>query len=266
MKFFLTVSFMACASIAAAQDRHACVIDPSFTVNLSSPFTGLLDEVLVDRGDWVEEGQTVARLWSRLESATVDLMKARAESDAEVAAQEARLRLAQQAHERVAQLFNQRISTREALEEREAALEVATRGLSEAQLRQRLAQLELQRAQISVEDRSIRAPIAGLVTERFLSPGEYLSSDDWVLTISRLDPLYVEAFVPTSLYGDVKIGQMATVYPNLAGSEPRDAKIVIVDRVFDATSDTFGVRLELANPDASLPAGQRCEVDFGVSK
>jgi hypothetical protein len=38
--------------------------------------------------------------------------------------------------------------------------------------------------------------------------------------------------------------------------------VTVVDRVFDAASSTFGVRLELPNPDYSLPAGLRCRIRF----
>ena len=38
------------------------------------------------------------------------------------------------------------------------------------------------------------------------------------------------------------------------------AKIVVVDQMFDAASNTIGVRLELPNPDLRLPAGVHCHV------
>ena len=38
----------------------------------------------------------------------------------------------------------------------------------------------------------------------------------------------------------------------------------MVDRVFDAASGTFGVRLDLPNSDGALPAGQRCIVSFAL--
>jgi len=40
------------------------------------------------------------------------------------------------------------------------------------------------------------------------------------------------------------------------------AKVVVVDRVVDAASSTFGIRLELRNPGGRIPAGIRCKVKF----
>ena len=44
----------------------------------------------------------------------------------------------------------------------------------------------------------------------------------------------------------------------------RTAKVSIVDRVVDASSGTFGVRLELPNPGHRLPGGLKCRVRFNI--
>jgi multidrug efflux pump subunit AcrA (membrane-fusion protein) len=36
----------------------------------------------------------------------------------------------------------------------------------------------------------------------------------------------------------------------------------VVDKVIDAASNTFGVRLELENPDYAIPGGIRCNINF----
>jgi multidrug efflux pump subunit AcrA (membrane-fusion protein) len=41
-----------------------------------------------------------------------------------------------------------------------------------------------------------------------------------------------------------------------------DTTVKIVDKVVDAASGTFGVRLELPNKNFALPAGVRCKVQF----
>ncbi len=48
----------------------------------------------------------------------------------------------------------------------------------------------------------------------------------------------------------------------LLWSRFREAEVGVVDKVVDAASGTFGVRLELPNPDTSLPAGLKCRVRF----
>jgi len=57
----------------------------------------------------------------------------------------------------------------------------------------------------------------------------------------------------------------ATVKPEVSEAEPRGAKVIVVDRVIDAASNSFRVRLELPNPKYQLPPGLRCKVDFDLA-
>ena len=69
--------------------------------------------------------------------------------------------------------------------------------------------------------------------------------------------------IPVAYYGSIRPGMAAEVTPEapLDGERYR-AKVKIIDRVIDAARGTFGVRLELPNPDYRLPAGLRCQVRF----
>jgi hypothetical protein len=46
------------------------------------------------------------------------------------------------------------------------------------------------------------------------------------------------------------------------GGTAQRARVVVVDRLIDAASNTFGVRLELPNEDYAIPGGLRCDVRF----
>ena len=54
----------------------------------------------------------------------------------------------------------------------------------------------------------------------------------------------------------------ATVYPQQPVGGEYKATVITVDKVLDAASGTFGVRLKLPNPKRKLPAGLRCMVKF----
>jgi len=64
------------------------------------------------------------------------------------------------------------------------------------------------------------------------------------------------------LLGAIKVGMQADVTPENPVGQVYKAKVTIVDRVLDAASGTFGVRLELPNPKYRLPAGLKCKVTF----
>src|SRR5262249_32328805 len=59
-------------------------------------------------------------------------------------------------------------------------------------------------------------------------------------------------------------GMGANVRPDMAEVAPQAAKVVVVDKVIDAASNSFRVRLELPNPNNQLPPGVRCKVDFDL--
>lgn len=83
-----------------------------------------------------------------------------------------------------------------------------------------------------------------------------------MLKIADLGTLYVEVLVPIREWRNIRPGQMATVLPEPAVGGRYEATVLSVDPVFDAASGTFGVRLELPNPDFALPAGIKCLARF----
>jgi multidrug efflux pump subunit AcrA (membrane-fusion protein) len=148
------------------------------------------------------------------------------------------------------------------MDEAETAKILGELGLLEAHENRRLAELDLQRASVVLALRTIRSPITGVVVERLLSPGEFVSQAA-ILKIARIDPLRVEVFVPVAMLGRVRLGMLGEVRPEPPVNGVYEARVTIVDRVVDAASGTFGVRLELPNPDYRLPAGLKCKVRFG---
>ena len=69
--------------------------------------------------------------------------------------------------------------------------------------------------------------------------------------------------MPARLYEGVTVGMAATIYPEVPAGSEYEASVMVVDRVMDAASGTFVVRLEIPNKDYALPAGTRCRASFG---
>jgi RND family efflux transporter MFP subunit len=238
------------------------VNEPKAVVKVGSPMPGLLKTVDVDRGDWVQAGQVIGTLLSDVEEATVNLGAARAASRAAVESARAQVTYEQNRRQRNEDLYRQKAISSQDMEKVQTELALRQLELQAAEEERRIAALELQRVKALLAIRTIRSPIDGIVMERALSPGEFVVEEGRIATVARIDPLNVEVFLPASLYGAVKIGSEAQVQtePDLGG--PRQARVVVVDHVMDAASGTFGVRLDLPNPQAELPAGLRCKVTF----
>ncbi len=239
-----------------------CVIEPQQLVKLSTQAMGVIARLDVDRGDVVRRGQVVGKLADDVEQAELELSRTRATNEHEVAGGIARVAFLRRKYGRSTQLVTDNIVSRAATEEAESDMKVAEAQLRMAELNQRIARLDVQRSEAMVRLRTLVSPVDGVVVERLLSVGEYRNDQVPVMTLAQLDPLRVEVFVPVGFYGQIRAGQTGLVTPAEPVSDPRVAKVTVVDRVMDAASGTFGVRLRLDNPDYGLPGGTRCKVRF----
>jgi len=228
-----------CVSVSeGVAQTFECLITPSQVVELGSPVSGILESVAVERGDRVSKGQLIAQLESGLERAAVELARTRAEFD-------------QRRVER-----NQQLDLNDLISDHDR---------DEIRTQSAISRIELAEAMERLSMRTIVSPIDGVVALRAHSPGE-LVQETAIVTLAQIDPLYVEVVLPVAMLGRVSEGSVAQVTPvGPVGGGEHFAEVVIVDRVIDAASGTFGVRLELPNPGAALPAGLQCSVVFADS-
>ena len=150
----------------------------------------------------------------------------------------------------------------------DTSVERATGAVAHAQAEltnRRLADLELQRTSAEIALRTIHSPINGVVVERYMSPGEF-PKQERILKLAQINPLRVEAYAPVSLLGKITVGTELHVKSEAPVSGTYKATVTVVDRLVDAASGTFGISLELPNPDLKLVAGLKCSMVVPGSK
>lgn len=251
------------ASAATVPDQD-CVIEPNTVVDLASAVEGIVQTVEVARGDAVERNQVLVTLDSGVERAAVEYARARAEASAQVRAGEANASFAQRRAGRVGVLYEQKVVSSDQMDEAATQTRLTKAQAEQAAENQKLAQLELRQSQETLARHVIRSPIRGVVVQDYLSPGESVK-DKPILRLAEIDPLRVEVIVPVAYFGTIVTGQTATVHPEAPREGSFQAKVTIVDRVADAASGTFRVRMSLPNADYSLPSGLKCRVQFGLA-
>ncbi len=257
-----SISALASEELPAGFD---CVITPSQTVDLGSEEPGRLSEVLVDRSDRVTAGQVVASLDSRLEEASLAIASRRAAMDTELSLRKAVFAIDRQSEKRISSLVASKAASAQEQDQASRELSLSAWRVLQAEDDIQLNDLELSRAETALDLRRIRSPIDGVVVARLLDPGEYLDSQP-LLRIVKLDPLYVEAILPMRLFGKVKPGMSASVFPELNEGPALVATVELVDPMGDAGSGTFGARLSLPNPQETIPAGVKCRVELDTGQ
>jgi RND family efflux transporter MFP subunit len=258
----LLISVCATKGAAAQDSSILCQINPSARIELASQAVGVTEQVMVDRGDKVVVGQPVAQLRADLERVQLALAQARANDNASLSAHRFKLSFANRKLERNAGLASGNLVSANDLDAMRTDRDIAGEEVDAALQAQKQAQIELEKARIELEMRTIRSPVAGIVTERRVEPGD-LVRDQPVVVLERIDPLYVEVALPVALMGKVKANTEATIDVDVPDVPPVVGKVAVADRVIDAASNTFSVRIVMANPDGSIPAGSKCHVRFG---
>mgnify|MGYP001812311159 CR=1 FL=1 len=244
-----------------ALSEFDCVIEPGMTVELSSSEDGVLEQVLVDRGDRVEADQLLARLDSGVEEASLEYARERAAMEAEIRLHKASLSFGVKNQKRISELQQKKLVSHNDADRARTETKIERHKLQQAMENKRLAELELARATETLKRHAIHSPINGVVVERYLNPGESVE-DRPVLKLAQIDPLRVEVVLPVAQFGKIQPGQPASVYPEAGIGGQFKTTVSTVDPVLDAASGTFRVRLMLPNPDNALTSGLRCKIKF----
>ena len=246
---------------AADYSGYDCLIEPNAVVDLTTREDGVIEEIAVGRGDIIKKGQVLARLESSVEEIAVSIARARASMHSGVDSQKARVAYLKAQKGRIDALFEKKAIPLHEKDKANTDLILARAELREARENLELAQLEKQRAEGILARRTIKSPIDGVVVNILLDPGESVEEHS-IMTIAEVDPLNVEVILPDDMYGLINVGTQGEVTPHIRNGEKRMTSVVVVDKVIDAASNTFGVRLELENTDHGLPGGIRCDINF----
>jgi RND family efflux transporter MFP subunit len=272
-KWVVTIAaVLAIAGFASAQQpppvsaqpmgEFDCVVEAKMMIKLGSPDTGLIDSLKVDRDTTIKKGDVVAELDSNLQRIAVELAQLKASNEGDINSERTRLAYRSAEAERAETLHSKQIATTKVRDEAVTEKNLVVLALAKAELEHKMAQVEMEQAQARLDRRSVRSPVNGVVSDVTIRPGEYVYEQTPMMTIAEIDPLYVKVFVPVRYYRQVRVGTNAEVMPEEPIGGLYKAQVTVVDRVFDTASSTFGVRLELPNPNYALPAGMRCRIRF----
>ncbi|WP_291838707.1 efflux RND transporter periplasmic adaptor subunit [Limimaricola sp.] len=243
---------------AVAQD---CIVTSQATIQVGAEAKGVLATVDVDRGARVSAGQVLATLESSEEQALLEQARIEAGNDVAVRLAEAKAAAADLKVTRLRTLVSQQLGRETELEQAELEAATARLEIEQAKLALERAQSAFDAAESALARKTIRAPFDAVVIARLMHPGEFYSEQSPILTLARIDHLYVEAFLPFDRRAELSQGQPITI--TLEDGRQRTARVDVIDPVLDAATATFGLRLVLDNAAGDILAGSRCQLNLG---
>ena len=250
-------------------------VTPRRRATVSTQITGTLTQVLIEEGDHVTKGQVLARLEDSALRAGLGAARANlASAQAQVATAQAQLAQAQADARRQNELLASGMVSKQAGEQ--AGTAVAT-NLAQLDARRReadAANAQLTQAQVNFDYSVVRAPFAGVVTEKAAQVGEIVSplsagggfTRTGVGTIVDMDSLEVEVDVSQAYIGQVQANMPAEAVLDAYPDWKIPAHVIAIVPAADRGKGTVKVRVALEQKDARLVPDIGVRVSFLANK
>jgi RND family efflux transporter MFP subunit len=180
----------------------------------------------------------------------------------DVMSAKAALDLAEAEFGRIGSLLDQKVVSQSEYDQRRMQVEAARQQYQAAQnlAEQSYRSLQAARARVALArkssaDTSIRAPFSGLVAERLVSVGDYVTRGTRVATVVRIDPMRVELTVPEQSVALIKAGQDVRLTVDAYPGEAFAAKVRFVSPSLRADQRALTVEAVAPNPNGRLKPG-----------
>jgi membrane fusion protein (multidrug efflux system) len=205
--------------------------------NLSSEVSGIVDTIRFESGDTVTLGQTLLTL--------------RTNNDPTVLAQlQAIAALDESSYERDRKQFRA-----DAVSEAQVDSDRATYLAAEAQVQGQLAEMA---------EKVVKAPFAGTLGIRQVNLGQYLAAGTEIVSLQRLDPLFVDFYLPQQALAQIKIGDPVNVSIDAFPARVFPGTISAINVLVDTASRTIQVRATIRNVSLLLRPGMFATVTIAV--
>ena len=180
----------------------------------------------------------------------------------EVANARANLTLAQGDFDRAKMLFDKKLLSQADYDKTSAQLEVSRRqhDIARNSATQQYQLLQAARARVSLArkalaDTVVRSPFAGVVGERLVSVGDYVTRGTKVASVMRTNPLRLQLTVPQQFSIEVGMGRAVSLEVDTAPGKTYTGQVRYVSPALQTDSRTLIVEAVVANPDGTLRPG-----------
>lgn len=131
--------------------------------------------------------------------------------------------------------------------------------VDQAQATRDTAAATVDRANAIIGQKTIAAPFGGRLGIRKVDVGQYVSPGTSIITLTQLDPIYVDFPVPEQVLPTIRDGQPVEIRVD-GQAETFNGKVSTVDARVNADTRSVTVRAEIGNPKKSLLPGMFANV------
>ncbi|MCA9059207.1 MAG: efflux RND transporter periplasmic adaptor subunit [Planctomycetaceae bacterium] len=237
--------------------------EPYRDIAIAASEMGTLDRVMIKEGDVVSEGDIIAGLDDAVLKASLDVARAGRDSQGPLRTATADLEMKRRELEKLQELRSRDHATQQEVDRVQAEVEIAQARVQSVREELEIKGLEFRRIEAQLEQRLVRSPIGGVISEVKRDAGEFVSpSEPTIARIVQLDPLLVVFSVPLDKRNRVAKDQ--TIEMRLGLTQERvEGHVEYVSPTADESNTSVRVKVRLANPNGQWHSGERAILVLG---
>lgn len=130
------------------------------------------------------------------------------------------------------------------------------------------AQAQVKQQEALIDQKTLKAPFTGKLGIRKVDLGEYLPAGTTVVTLQKLDPMYLDFTMPQTQLALIEVGKKIAIKTDAVPGKTFEGKITAIEPQVNTSTRNITVRAQIANPDGLLLPGlfATAEVDQGDEK
>ena len=246
-------------------------------VGIAARTEGVVKELLVEEGAYVDKGQLLCRLDDtqpaiQLQSARQKLAQAKLQLEkAEILQDKTDVQVAnaREDYERYQKLFDESlVSQRDVaqakyrLEELEHDMRASSSSRRELVHRVDELEAEINQAELEISRTRIEAPFSGFITQRDVDLGQTVRNMDTLFSLADFSPLQADVFLSEKDASLIKAGQPSTVFSGVETDTGLHGKVARISPVVDQSTGTVKVTVELVHGDSLFKPGAFVRVEI----
>lgn len=249
-------------SVFAQSEDYAIegFIEPFRKIELSSDETGAIAELLVEEGALVQQGDVIAKLDSRVQEIQLEIASKVAHSNSQKRAAANTLKKRRAIAARLEQLKQQGHASASEIIRSDLEMSIAEANYFNTVEESAVREIEMRRAKVQLQRRTIRAPFKGLVAKITSREGEFLSPlHPEICTLIQVDRLLATFNVDSSEASNFHPGESYEL--RLSDGSTIQAQVHSVGVEINPQSGTVEIKFVINNEDFKIRSGESCSLN-----